>query len=67
MFEKTFDEQKINRAVLAGLNSPALSREQNANEGSLEEPPAAPVWVRFFKIRPPPTPGPFWGRGRWPS
>ena len=37
MFEKTFDEQKINRAVLAGLNSPALSREQNANEASLEE------------------------------
>lgn len=37
MFEKTFDEQKINRAVLAGLNSPALSREQNANEESLEE------------------------------
>ena len=28
MFEKTFDEQKINRAVLAGLNSPALSREK---------------------------------------
>ena len=37
MFEKSFDEQKINRAVLAGLNSPALSREQNANEESLEE------------------------------
>ncbi len=37
MFEKTFDEQKINRAVLAGLNSPVLSREQNANEESLEE------------------------------
>ena len=37
MFEKTFDEQKINRAVLAGLNSPALSREQNANEEALEE------------------------------
>ena len=37
MFEKTFDEQKINRAVLAGLNSPALSREQNATEESLEE------------------------------
>ncbi len=37
MFEKTFDEHKINRAVLAGLNSPVLSREQNASEESLEE------------------------------
>lgn len=37
MFDKTFDEQKINRAVLAGLNSPVLSREQNATEESLEE------------------------------
>ncbi len=37
MFEKTFDEHKINRAVLAGLNSPALNREQNATEESLEE------------------------------
>ncbi len=37
MFDKTFDGQKINRAVLAGLNSPALSREQNATEESLEE------------------------------
>ena len=37
MFEKTFDEQKINRAVLAGLNSPVLGREQNATEESLEE------------------------------
>ena len=26
MFEKTFDESRIDRAVLAGLNSPALSR-----------------------------------------
>ena len=37
MFEKTFDEKKINRAVLCGLNSPVLSREQNADEVSLEE------------------------------
>ena len=37
MFDKTFDEQKINRAVLAGLNSPVLGREQNATEESLEE------------------------------
>ncbi|MCI8652005.1 MAG: GTPase HflX [Oscillospiraceae bacterium] len=37
MFEKTFDGKKINRAVLAGLNSPVLSREQNATEESLEE------------------------------
>ena len=37
MFEKTFDESKINRAVLAGLNSPALGREQNASEESLAE------------------------------
>ena len=37
MFEKTFDEKKINRAVLCGLNSPVLSKEQTADEGSLEE------------------------------
>lgn len=37
MFEKTFDQNKINRAVLAGLNSPALSREETATEESLEE------------------------------
>ena len=37
MFEKTFDETKLDRAVLAGLNSPALSREENATEESLEE------------------------------
>ena len=37
MFEKTFDEKKIDRAVLAGLNSPVLSREENATEDSLEE------------------------------
>ena len=37
MFEKTFDEKKIDRAVLAGLNSPVLSREDNATEESLEE------------------------------
>jgi len=36
MFEKTFDEKKLDRAVLAGLNSPALGRE-TATEGSLEE------------------------------
>ena len=35
-----FDETKvkeINRAVLAGLNSPALSREENATDESLDE------------------------------
>ena len=37
MFEKTFDEKRIDRAVLAGLNSPVLSREENATEESLEE------------------------------
>lgn len=37
MFEKTFDENKINRAVLCGLNSPALSKEETATEESLEE------------------------------
>lgn len=37
MFDKTFDENKINRAVLCGLNSPALSREETATEESLEE------------------------------
>ena len=37
MFEKTMEGTKIDRAVLAGLNSPALSREQNASEASLEE------------------------------
>lgn len=37
MFEKTLDESKINRAILAGLNAPCLSREENADERSLEE------------------------------
>ena len=37
MFEITFDEQKINRAVLAGLNAGCLSREENATDSSLEE------------------------------
>ena len=37
MFDKTFDQRKINRAVLCGLHSPALSREDNASEESLEE------------------------------
>lgn len=37
MFEKTLDESKINRAVLAGLNSPSLGREENADERSLKE------------------------------
>jgi len=37
MFEKTFDETKINRAVLAGLNAPCLTREENATEDSLAE------------------------------
>lgn len=37
MFDKTFDERKINRAVLCGLNSPVLGKEQNADEASLEE------------------------------
>lgn len=37
MFEKTLDESKINRAVLAGLNSPGLSREENADERTLKE------------------------------
>jgi len=37
MFDKTFDQRKINRAVLCGLNSPVLSKEQNADDNSLEE------------------------------
>ncbi len=37
MFDKTFDEHKINRAILAGLNSPALSRGEDATEDSLAE------------------------------
>ena len=36
MFEKT-ELKEINRAVLAGLNSPALSREENACGESLDE------------------------------
>jgi len=36
MFNKT-EEIKINRAILAGLNAPGLSREENATEESLEE------------------------------
>lgn len=37
MFEKTFDDSQVNRAVLAGLNSPALGREDAADEESLKE------------------------------
>lgn len=37
MFEKTFADQKINRAVLAGLYAASLSPEENATEGSLTE------------------------------
>ena len=37
MFDKTFDKENINRAVLAGLNSPCLSKEENASEDSLVE------------------------------
>ena len=36
MFDET-QPKTINRAVLAGLNSPALSREENADDESLEE------------------------------
>ena len=36
MFEKT-QVKEINRAILAGLNSPCLSREENATEESLDE------------------------------
>ena len=36
MFEKT-ELKEINRAVLAGLNSPALSQEENACGESLDE------------------------------
>jgi len=35
--EQELQEIKINRAVLAGLNSPVLSREENADDDSLEE------------------------------
>ena len=35
--EQELQEIKINRAVLVGLNSPALSREENADKESLEE------------------------------
>ena len=73
MFEKTFDESRIDRAVLAGLNSPALSREQNADEESLEElrallETAGGVCVgTLLQNKIPPIPVPFWGRGRWRS
>ena len=36
MFDKT-EVKEINRAVLAGLNAPNLSREENATDESLEE------------------------------
>ena len=36
MFEKT-EVKEINRAVLVGLNAPGLSREENADDRSLEE------------------------------
>ena len=35
--EEELQTIKINRAILAGLNSPALSREENADDDSLEE------------------------------
>ena len=35
--EQELQKMKINRAVLVGLNSPVLSREENADEESLEE------------------------------
>ena len=35
--EQELQEIKISRAILAGLNSPALSREENADDDSLEE------------------------------
>jgi len=37
MFEKTFDETKMNRAVLAGLSAPCLRGEDNATQESLDE------------------------------
>ena len=45
MFEKT-ELKEINRAVLAGLNSPALSQEENACGESLDELPlqSGTVW-----------------------
>lgn len=36
MFDKT-EVKEINRAILAGLNAPNLSREENADDESLEE------------------------------
>ena len=35
--EQELQEIKINRAILAGLNSPVLSKEENADDDSLEE------------------------------
>ncbi|MDE6107473.1 MAG: GTPase HflX [Oscillospiraceae bacterium] len=37
MLEQNFDQKKITPTILAGLNSPVLSGEQNATEASLEE------------------------------
>ena len=70
MFEKTFDEKKINRAVLAGLNSPVLSREQNATEESLQEleallETAGGVCVgTVLQNKATPDPGTFLGEGK---
>ena len=36
MFDKT-EVKEINRAVLVGLNAPSLSREENADDESLDE------------------------------
>ena len=36
MFEKT-EVKEINRAILAGLNAPCLSAEENADDQSLDE------------------------------
>ena len=36
MFDKT-EVKEINRAVLVGLNAPGLTREENADDGTLDE------------------------------
>ena len=68
-----FEEQKtvnINRAVLVGLNSPALSREENADEETLEELNAlletagGTCLAMVTQNRPAPEPRTFIGEGK---
>ena len=69
MFEKT-EVKEINRAVLAGLNAPCLSREENATDESLDELAAlldtagGTCLGTVLQNRPAPDPRTFVGEGK---